>query len=135
MVEALNRLDQTDALVLQILGDRSKFEQSSKRVHAHTSHFVQQKPSSSATSEEVGPIDYPNHITESESESEMDWDPECVDDDDCSLVDEIRSTLYLFGETDHWMNQKQVRCQSLHKVTERSEKFARFYYWARVLQT
>ena len=36
MVEALNRLDQTDALVEQILGNTAKFEQSSNRAHAHT---------------------------------------------------------------------------------------------------
>ena len=41
MVQTLNRLDQTDALVEQILGDRAKLEPSYNRPHAHTSHFVQ----------------------------------------------------------------------------------------------
>ena len=73
MVEALNRLDQTDALVEQVLVVRAKLEQSSNRVHAHTSHFVQQQRSSSATSEEVEPMHYPIHTAETESESELDW--------------------------------------------------------------
>ena len=34
MVDALNRLDQTDALVEQILGDRSRLEHHANRVHA-----------------------------------------------------------------------------------------------------
>ena len=71
MVEALNRLDQTDALVLVV---RAKLEQSFNRGHAHTSHFVQQQRSSSATSEEVPPIHYPVHTAETESESELDWE-------------------------------------------------------------
>ena len=73
MVEALNRFDQTDALVEQVLCDRVNLEQRSNRVHAHTSYFVQQQPSSSATSEEVEPSHYPIHTAESESESELDW--------------------------------------------------------------
>ena len=93
LVEALNRLDQADALAEQILGDRAKLEQSFNRVHAHTSHFVQQQPSSSATSEEVGPIDYLIYTTELESERELDCDLECVDDDGYPLVDENASTL------------------------------------------
>ena len=93
MVEALTRLDLTDALVEKILGDRAKLEHSFNRVHEHTCHSAQQQPSSSATSEEVGPIDYPIHTTETESESELDWDPECVDDDGYLLVDENGSTL------------------------------------------
>ena len=56
---------------------------------------MQQQPSSSATSEEVEPIDYPIHSAGTESESELDWDPECVDDDGYSLVDENGSTLVL----------------------------------------
>ena len=34
MVDALNRLDQTDALVEQILGDRSRLEHHANRGHA-----------------------------------------------------------------------------------------------------
>ena len=93
MVEAFNRFDQTDALLEQVLCDRVKLEQRSNRVHAHTSYFVQQQPSSSATSEEVEPIDYPIQSAGTESESELDWDPECVDDDGYSLVDESGSTM------------------------------------------
>ena len=71
MVEALNRLDQTDAPVERFFVTKQIGAQSF-RVHAHTSNFVQQQPSSSATSEEVGPIDYPIHTTESESDSQLD---------------------------------------------------------------
>ena len=45
MVEALNRHDHTDALEEQVLVVRAKLEQSSNRVHAHTSHFAQQQRS------------------------------------------------------------------------------------------
>ena len=84
---------QTDALLEQILGDRAKLEHSPNRVHAHTSHFAQQQPTSSATSEEAGPIDYPNHTTETKSERELSWGPWCVDDDGYLLVDENGSTV------------------------------------------
>ena len=70
-VEALNRLDQNDALVEQILGDRAKMEQSSNRSYAHTSHLVQQQSSSSAVTEEVEPLYYPIHTTKSESEKRI----------------------------------------------------------------
>ena len=79
---------QTDALVEQILSDTAKMEHSPNRVHGHTSHFAQQQPTSSATSEEVGPIDYPNHTTETKSESELSWGPYGY-----LLVDENGSTL------------------------------------------
>ena len=72
----------------QILGDRAKFEQRSNRTHAHTSHFLQRQSSNSAVIGQVEPIHYPSHAAESESESDLDWDPECVDDDGCPLVDE-----------------------------------------------
>ena len=60
---------------------------------AQTSHFVQQQSLSSAVTEQIGLIHYPSHATESESESDLDWDPECVDDDGYPLADESGSTL------------------------------------------
>ena len=92
MVEALTRLDQTDALVEQILGD-SKI---GAKFHASTcacNFFLQQQSSRPAVAEGAEPIHYPIHTTESASESELDWDPECVDDDVYPLADENRSTL------------------------------------------
>ena len=44
MVDALNRLDQTDALVEQILGDRAKLEQHANRGRAHPNSHSQAYP-------------------------------------------------------------------------------------------
>ena len=44
MVDALNRLDQTDALVEQIIGDRAKVEQSANRGQVHSTHYMQVHP-------------------------------------------------------------------------------------------
>ena len=136
MVDALNRLDQTDALVEQIVGDRAKLEQSFNRAHAHTSHFVQKQSSNSAVTEQVEPIHYPGHATESDSEIDywigilsvwvimiLPW------------LTRAGQHWYLFQETDRWTKLKRVRCQLGHKVTGMSEKLARFCHWTRLLQT
>ena len=73
----------------------AKLEQSSIRAHAHTSRFLEQELSSSGVTEEVEPIHYLIHTTESESVSEFDGDPECADDDVYPLADGIKSTLVL----------------------------------------
>ena len=99
MVDALDRVDHTDALVVQILGDRAKLKQRSNRAHTHTSHFVQKQSSESGVTEQVEPIHNPDHATVSDSESDLDWDPECVDDDGYPLVDENGSTLVLVPRT------------------------------------
>ena len=44
MADALNRLDQTDALVEQILGDRAKFEQTANGGHAHSNSHAHTYP-------------------------------------------------------------------------------------------
>ena len=44
MVDALNRLDQTDALVEYILGDRAKLEHHANRGHAHPNIHAQACP-------------------------------------------------------------------------------------------
>ena len=41
MIDALNRLDQTDALVEQILGDRAKLELHANCGQAHPNSYVQ----------------------------------------------------------------------------------------------
>ena len=92
MVDDLNRLDQTDALVEQILGDRAKLEHHVYRGHVHPNSHVQayslevEKAMSSELSH--------NHKTSSDTESDqLDWDPERIGDDGYPLVDENGSTL------------------------------------------
>ena len=45
MVDALNRLDQTDPHVEHINGDRAKVEQSANRGHVHSNQYMQRHPS------------------------------------------------------------------------------------------
>ena len=49
MVDALNRLDQTDALVEQILGDRAKLEHHANRGPAHPNSHAQAHPMEAET--------------------------------------------------------------------------------------
>ena len=49
MVDALNRLDQTDALVEQILGDRAKLEHYANRGLAHSNSHPQAYPMEAET--------------------------------------------------------------------------------------
>ena len=95
MVDALNRLDQTDALVEQILGDRAKLEH-----HANRGHAQSLQPCAGVYD---GSRNYPrqpnrnttiNHKAASDTESDqLDWDPEKIDDDGYPLVDENGLTL------------------------------------------
>ena len=92
MVDALNRLDQTDALVEQILGDRAKLELDANRGQALPNSHVQAYSTEVETtmSSELSH----NHKTSSDTESDqLDWDPERIDDDGYPLVDENGSTL------------------------------------------
>ena len=94
MVDALNRLDQTDALVEQILGDRVKLEHHVNRGHAHSNSHAQAYPMEADTtaSSEWNHHHY-NHKTSSDTESDqLDWDPERIDDDGHPKVDENGST-------------------------------------------
>ena len=94
MVDALNRLDQTDALVEQILGDRVKLEHHVNRGHAHSNSHAQAYPmeADTTTSSEWNHHHY-NHKTSSDTESDqLDWDPGRIDDDGHPLVDENGST-------------------------------------------
>ena len=94
MVDALNRLDQTDALVEQILGDRAKVEHRANQGHVQSNHYMQGHPSDAKVSTRVEPNHCTVHGAESDSESEqLDWDPERVDDDGYPVVDENGSTL------------------------------------------
>ena len=92
MIDALNRLDQTDALVEQLLGDRAKLELHANRGQAQPNSYVQAHSMEveTAMSSELSH----NHKTSSDKESDqLDWDPERIDDDGYPLVDENGSTL------------------------------------------
>ena len=62
MVDALNRLDQTDALVEQILGDRAKLEHHANRGHAHPNSHAQAYPMEVETTTSSESNHYHNHI-------------------------------------------------------------------------
>ena len=94
MVDALNRLDQTDALVEQILRDRVKLKHHANRGHAHPNSHAQAYPMEDQTVSSTEPNHYQNHKTSSDTESDqLDWDPERIDDDGYPLVDDHGSTL------------------------------------------
>ena len=94
MVGALNRLDQTDALVEQILGDRAKLEHHANRGHTQSNSHAQAYPMEAETITSSESNHYHNHEAASDTESDqLDWDPEKIDDDGYPLVDESRSTL------------------------------------------
>ena len=94
MVDALNRLDQTDALVEQILGDRANLEHHANRGHAQSNSHAQAYPMEAETTTSSESNHYHNHEAASDTESDqLDWDPERIDDDGYPLVDENGSTL------------------------------------------
>ena len=94
MVDALNRLDQTDALVEQILGDRAKLEHHANRGHVDSNNHAQAYPMEAQTVSSAESNHYHNQKTSSDTESDqLDWDPERIDDDGYPLVDENGSTL------------------------------------------
>ena len=94
MVDALNRLDQTDALVEQILGDRANLEHHANRGHAQSNDRAQAYPMEAETISSAESNHDHNHEAASDTESDqLDWDPEKIDDDGYPLVDENGSTL------------------------------------------
>ena len=94
MVDALNRLDQTDALVEQILRDSAKLERHANRGLAHPNSHAQAYPMEAETTTSSESNHYHNHKTSSDTESDqLDWDPERIDYDGYPLVDENGSTL------------------------------------------
>ena len=94
MVDALNRLDQTDALVEQILGDRVKLEHHVNHGHAHPNSHAHAYPMEAETTTSSDSNHHHNHKKSSDTESDqLDWDPERIDDDGYPLVDENGSTL------------------------------------------
>ena len=94
MVDALNRLDQTDALAEQILGDRAKLEHHANRGHAQSNSHAHAYPMEAETITSTESKHCHNHEAASDAESDpLDWDPERIDDDGYPLVDENGSTL------------------------------------------
>ena len=93
MVDALNRLDQTDAVVKQIFGDRAKLEHYANRGHAHPNSHAQVYPMEVETILSAEPNFYHNHKHRRTQSDQLDWDPERIDDDGYPLVDENGSTL------------------------------------------
>ena len=76
MVDALNRLDQTDALVEQILGDRAKLEHHANRGHAQSNSHAQAYPMEAETTTSTESNHYHDHKAASDTESDqLDWDP------------------------------------------------------------
>ena len=77
MVDALNRLDQKDALVEQILGDRVKLEHHANRGHAQSNSHALAYPMEAETTTSSESNHYHYHKTSSDTESDqLDWDPE-----------------------------------------------------------
>ena len=74
MVDDLNRLDQTDALVEQILGDRAKLEHHANRGHAQSNSHAQLYPMEAETTTRTESNYYPNLEAASDTESDqLDW--------------------------------------------------------------
>ena len=77
MADALNRLDQTDALVEQVLGDRAKLEHHANRGHAQSNSHAQAYPMEAETTTSIESNHHHNHKAASDTESDkLDWDPE-----------------------------------------------------------
>ena len=75
MVDALNRVDQMDALVEQILGDRAKLEHHANRRHAKSNSHAQAYPMEAETTTTTESNHYHNHEAASDTESDQ-LDPE-----------------------------------------------------------
>ena len=75
MVDALNRLDQKDALVEQILGDRAKLEHHNNRGHAQSNSHAQAYPMEAETTTSTeSNHHHHNHKASSDTESDqLDW--------------------------------------------------------------
>ena len=71
MVDALNGLDQTDALVEQILGDRAKLEHHANRGYAQSNSHAQPYPMEAQTISSAEPNHCHNHKTSTDTESDQ----------------------------------------------------------------
>ena len=101
MVDALNRLDQTDALVEQILGDRAKL---------HSNSHAQAYPLEAQTISSAESNHYHNHKTSSDTESDqLDWDPEKLMTTVILWWTKTGPLWYPYYGKDLWTRMKRVR--------------------------
>ena len=110
MVDALNRLDQTDALVEQILGDRAKLEHHANRGHAHSNSHAQAYPMEAQTISSAESNHYHNQKTSSDTESDqLDWDPEKLMMTVIPWWTKTGPLWYPYHGKDLWTRMKRVR--------------------------
>ena len=110
MVDALNKLDQTDALVEHILGDRVKLEHHVNRGHAHPNSHAQAYPMEAETTKSSESNHYHNHKTSSDTESDqLDWDPEKMMMTVVLWWTKTGPLWYPYHGKDLWMRMKRVR--------------------------
>ena len=110
MVDALNRLDQTDALVEQILGDRAKLKHHANRGHAQSNSHAQAHPIEAETITTTESNHYHNHEAESDTESDqLDWDPEKLMKTAIPWWTKKGTLWYPYHGKDLWMKLKRVR--------------------------
>ena len=135
MVEALTRLDQTDALVEQILGDSkigAKFHASTcacKPFFCSNNHLALRSPKE--------PNQFTTRFTLRSRSLKANWIG-TLSAWTTMFIPWLTRTgqlWYLFQESDRWTKPEQVRCHPGHKVTARSEKITRFCHRTRLLQT
>ena len=79
MVDALNRLDQTDALVEHILGDIVKLDLHSNRGHKQSNSHAQAYPMEAETTTSTESNHHHNHEAADTESDQLDWDPEKIE--------------------------------------------------------
>ena len=110
MADALNRLDQTDALVEQILGDRAKLEHHANRGHAQSHSHVQAYPMEAETTTPTESNHYHNDKAASDTDSDqLDWDPEKLMMTVIPWWTKTGPLRYPYHGKDLWMRMKRVR--------------------------
>ena len=110
MVDALNGLDQTDALVEPILGDRAKLEHHANRGHAQSNSHAQAYPMEAETTTPAESNYYPNHEAASDTESDqLDWDPEKLMMMAIPWWTKTGPLWYPYHGKDLWMRLKRLR--------------------------
>ena len=110
MVDALNRIDQMDALVEQILGDRANLEHHDNRGHAHSNNHAQAYPMEAQTISSAESNHYHNQKTLSDTESDqLDWDPEKSMMTVITWWTKTGPHWYQYHGKDLWKRMKRVR--------------------------
>ena len=110
MAGALNRLDQTDALVEQILGDRAKLEHHANRGHAQSNSDAQTYPMEAETITSSESNHYHNHEAASDTESDqLDWDLEKLMMTVIPWWTNLGPLWYPYHGMELWTRMKRVR--------------------------